>query len=98
MAENATPMALLKANLGFYGSDIDPAVETYLRNLLEYAAQALSQDCGLVLFPGSIEDDHLQAMYAAWIYRKGGEGTGKPPMLQMAIRNAQLRARRGCGS
>lgn len=82
-------LALLRANLGYYGSDLDPDVERYLKSLLGYAGRALA-DAGIYLTYGDVYDDELQAMYAAWVYRKGGEGTAKPPMLQTAIRNRQV--------
>ena len=84
-----TAVALLKANLGYYGS-IPQEVETYLHSLLSYAFQRLANTAGIHLAPGDLYDDQLQVMYAAWLYRKGGEGTEKPPMLKEAIRDYQV--------
>ena len=82
-------LALLKANLGYFDALIEPAVEAYLVDLLRYAYQALAE-AGINLTSGVVYDDQLQAMYAAWMYRKGKEGGMKPPMLQNAIRNRQV--------
>lgn len=85
-----TALALLKANLGYYGSDIPQEVETYLTQLLSYAHRRLSETAQIYLTPGDLYDDQLQVMYAAWMYRKGGDGAEKPPMLKEAIRDYQL--------
>lgn len=82
-------MALLKANLGFFGSELDPSVESYLQDLLTYAYEDLA-DKGIVLTPGEIKDDMQQVMHAAWMYRKGAKGEDKTPMLKSAIRNRQV--------
>ena len=82
-------MALLKANLGYFGQ-IPEEVENYLRSLLNYAYSRLAQTAGIHLQPGDLCDDQLQVMYAAWLYRKGGEGAEKPPMLKEAIRDYQV--------
>ena len=79
-----TAVALLKANLGYYGT-IPSEVETHLTRLLEYAYKRLATTAGIDLY-----DDQLQVMYAAWLYRKGGEGAEKPPMLKEAIRDYQV--------
>ena len=84
-------LALLKANLGYYGSAIDPAVESYLRDLLSYAYADL-KDKGIHLVPGNIRDDMQQVMHAAWMYRKGIKGEDKTPALKASIRNRQVSA------
>ncbi len=84
-----TAVALLKANLGYYGT-IPQEVEKYLTSLLDYAYKRLAQTAGIHLTPGDLYDDQLQVMYAAWLYRKGGEGSEKPPMLKEAIRDYQV--------
>ena len=86
-SENA--LTLLKANLGYYGQ-IPEEVTAYLQSLLDYAHRRLAQTAGIFLTPGDLLDDQLQVMYAAWLYRKGGEGSEKPPMLKDAIRDYQL--------
>ena len=84
-----TALDLLKANLGYYG-EIPREVTAYLQSLLDYAFRRLAQVAGIKLTPGDLVDDHLQMMYAAWLYRKGGDGAEKPPMLRDAIRDYQL--------
>lgn len=85
-----TAVVLLKANLGFYTGDIPDEVDTYLRHLLDYAFQRLAETARIYLTPGDLYDDQLQVMYAAWMYRKGGDGAEKPPMLKEAIREYQV--------
>ena len=94
MAENnltysEAAVALLKANLGYFGQ-IPNEVETHLRSLLDYSYRRLGRTAGIYLNPGELYDDQLQVMYAAWLYRKGGEGAEKPPMLKEAIRDYQI--------
>ena len=94
MAETSTTysdaaLSLLKSNLGYYGQ-IPEEVTAYLQSLLDYAHRRLAQTAGIFLTPGDLVDDQLQVMYAAWLYRKGGEGSEKPPMLKDAIRDYQL--------
>lgn len=84
-----TAMALLKANLGYYSSKLDPSVEAYLQDLLTYAYEDLAEK-GIALKPGSIKDDMQQVIHAAWMYRKGVNGEDKTPMLKSAIRNRQV--------
>ena len=84
-----TAVDLLKANLGYYGT-IPLEVETHLTRLLEYVYKRLVATAGIQLTPGDLYDDQLQVMYAAWLYRKGGEGAEKPPMLKEAIRDYQV--------
>ena len=86
---SAAALSLLKANLGYYGSEIPSELERYLESLLAYSFRKLA-GCGIRLAPGDLYDDQLQVMYAAWMYRKGGEGQAKPPMLQQAIRDRQV--------
>ena len=89
LAYSDTAVALLKANLGYYGT-IPNEVEAYLTSLLEYANTRLAATAQIHLTPGNLYDDQLQVMYAAWLYRKGGEGAEKPPMLKDAIRDYQI--------
>lgn len=85
---NALPM--LKANLGFFDTAIDSALETYLTSRLNVAVYELEENCELTLDDSQVADLDLIAMYAAWLYRKSVTGEAKPPMLQMAIRNRQV--------
>ena len=80
---------LLKANLGYFDAT-PPVLETYFKQLLEYAHRRLAETAGIHLTPGDLYDDQLQVMYAAWLYRKGGDGSEKPPMLREAIRDYQV--------
>jgi hypothetical protein len=84
-----TAVNLLKANLGYYGQ-VPAEVETYLLSLLDYAFDRLRITANITLTPGDLYDDQLQVMYAAWLYRKGGDGAEKPPMLKEAIRDYQV--------
>lgn len=86
---SSTAVSLLKANLGYFGT-IPPEVENYLCQLLGYAYRRLAQTAAIHLAPGDLYDDQLQVMYAAWLYRKGGDGAEKPPMLKEAIRDYQV--------
>lgn len=92
--ENYSPgaLALLKANLGFYGSDLDPEVETYLKQLLNYSFEDFGSIMKIYLTPGNIQDDMAQVTYAAWMYRSGVKGEGKHEMLRSIIRNRQVAA------
>lgn len=89
--ENYSPgaLAMLKANLGFFGADLDPSVETWLKELLNYAA-ADFVDMGIQLNPGNVRDDMAQVTHAAWMYRSGVKGEGKHAMLRSIIRNRQV--------
>ena len=82
-------MIMLKASLGYAG-DIPNEVTAHLERLLDYALIRLARTADIQLTPGDLYDDQLQVMYAAWLYRKGGEGSAKPPMLQEAIRDYQV--------
>lgn len=84
-----TALSLLKADLGHYNSTLPPDLETHLENLLEVAFRSLVR-AGINLSVGNVYDDHLQAMYAAWMYRKSREGAAKPLMLQQEIRDRQV--------
>ena len=89
--ENFSPgaLAMLKANLGFFGSDLDPAVETWLKELLNYAFEDF-RDMRILLKPGNVRDDMSQVTHAAWMYRSGVKGEGKHEMLKSIIRNRQV--------
>lgn len=91
MANISTALSLLKGDLGFFGTDIDEDVDEYLNQKVESAKSELSTICRLNLDENDVWDADLIAMYAAWLYRKRDSGEGKPPMLQSAIRNRQVR-------
>lgn len=83
-------LALLKANLGYFGTEIPDELRTYLQSLMEYAFQEFAQ-MKILLTPGTLNDDMDQMTYAAWMYRKGVNGEGKTEMLRSIIRNRQVR-------
>ena len=82
-------LAFLKADLGFFGSEIAPDLASYLQGLLFTAREDLLR-AGVKLSSGTADDDQLQAMYAAWLYRSRVNGQGMPDMLKAAIRNRQV--------
>lgn len=86
---SAIAFSLLKADLGYYDSELPADIEINLADLLEYSFHALAR-AGINLDPNDVYDAKLQAMYAAWAYRKGREGAAKPPMLQQEIRDRQV--------
>lgn len=81
--------ALLRANLGFFDSDIPPELETYLYQLLEYAYDDFAEK-NIFLSPGVLKDDMDQMILAAWMYRNSVTGAGKHEMLKSIIRNRQV--------
>lgn len=83
-------MALLKANLGYFGTEIPDELLTYLQSLMEYAFNELAE-MKISLTPGVLNDDMDQMVFAAWMYRKGVNGDGKTEMLKSIIRNRQVR-------
>lgn len=82
-------LAFLKADLGFFGSEIPPDLASYLQGLLFTAREDLLR-AGIQLKSGEADDDQLQAMYAAWLYRSRITGQGMPEMLKSEIRNRQV--------
>lgn len=82
-------MAMLRANLGFYGTDIPADLADYLKSLLNYAHDDFIQ-MKITLSPGVLKDDMDQMVYAAWMYRNGVNGSGKNEMLKSIIRNRQV--------
>lgn len=84
-----TAMELLKANLGFFGSQIPPDLDVHLEHLLEYAHGDFAEK-NIHLVVGTLKDDMDQAIHAAWMYRNGVTGAGKNEMLKSIIRNRQV--------
>ena len=70
-------VALLKANLGYYGTKIPEDLRTYLTQLLEYAFHDFAR-MGISLNPGTLTDDMDQVTHAAWMYRKALTARAKP--------------------
>lgn len=81
--------SLLRANLGFFDSEIPYELEEYLNGLLCYAFDDYAQ-MGIHLTPGLLKDDMDQMVFAAWMYRNGVTGNGKNEMLKSIIRNRQV--------
>lgn len=90
MSDMSAALALLKADLGFFGSALEPSMEEYLNSLLKYAETDLADNCGIDLITDDPADAQLLAMDAAWLYRKRVDGPDRPPMLKLAIRNRQV--------
>lgn len=86
---SAAALALLKADLGYYNSELPPDVVTHLTDLLQVSHRRLAR-AGINLNVGDINDDQLQAMYAAWLYRKRRDGSEKTLMLKQEIRDRQV--------
>lgn len=82
-------MALLRANLGFFDSEIPLELENYLESLLVYAHDDFGE-MKIILQPGVLKDDMDQMIYAAWMYRNSVTGGGKNEMLKSIIRNRQV--------
>lgn len=82
-------VALLKSNLGYYGSEIPADLLDYLKQLLEYAYDDFVR-MGIDLQPGTLNDDMDQVVHAAWMYRSGVNGSGKNDMLKSIVRNRQV--------
>lgn len=82
-------LALLKSNLGYFGTEIPADLLTYLQQLLEYAYDDFSR-MGIHLELGTLKDDMDQVTHAAWMYRAGVNGSGKTEMLKSIIRNRQV--------
>ena len=78
-----TQLSLLKADLDLMTTSKDE----YLNHLLE-AARAKIRREGITLKADAVDDDHLVAMYAAYLFRKRADGAaGMPRMLRYALNN-----------
>lgn len=86
---SATAVVLLKADLGFFGTQIPSDLELYLFSLLEKAFADFSR-MEIHLHPGTLDDDFDQATYAAWLYRNRATGADKTEMLKSIKRNRQV--------
>jgi len=86
---SATAMALLKADLGFFDSEIPESMATYLQSLLTKALSDF-REMKIFLTPGVLSDDFDQATYAAWLYRNRVAGADKTEMLKSIKRNRQV--------
>ena len=81
-----------------YGESPYQSSSVFAGNPMLISLEMLAEEGLLTLNPGDLYDDQLQVMYAAWLYRKGGEGSEKPPMLQEAIRDYQVSRATGGGA
>lgn len=86
---SAAAVRLLRANLGFFGSQIPADLEIHLNSLLAKSFADFAE-MEIHLQPGTLTDDFDQATYAAWLYRNGSVGAGKTEMLKSIIRNRQV--------
>lgn len=84
-----TAVALLRANLGFFNSQIPTDLEVYLLSLLEKAFADFGE-MNIHLQPGTLADDFDQSTYAAWLYRNAATGADKTEMLKSIKRNRQV--------
>ena len=85
-----TAIALLKADLGFFGTQIPDDLKTYLLSLLEKAFSDFRDIMEIHLQPGDLSDDFDQSAYAAWLYRNRATGADKTEMLKSIKRNRQV--------
>lgn len=83
-------LAMLRANLGFFSTEIPTDLQEHLERLLNYAFDDFAE-MKIHLTPGKLKDDMDQMVHAAWMYRKGVNGEGKTEMLKSIIRNRQVR-------
>ena len=84
-----TAVALLKADLGFFGTQIPADLEAYLPSLLEKAFADFAR-MEIHLNPDSLDDAFDQAAYAAWLYRNRATGADKTELLKSIKRNRQV--------
>lgn len=84
-----TAVALLKADLGFFSTQIPADLDTYLRSLLEKAFADFAR-MEIHLDPEKLDDAFDQAAYAAWLYRNRTTGADKTEMLKSIKRNRQV--------
>lgn len=68
-------LALLKADLGYYG-ELPETLVSYLDTLLSVAEDLIRREG--VRLNASTEDDAFVAAYAAWLYRKRASETPLP--------------------
>ena len=72
----------LKIDLGISTDAFDSRLMQYLR----VAAGEITRE-GVTLDPDSATDDHLQIMYASWLWRRRDNMEGMPRMLRYALNN-----------
>lgn len=74
-------LEMLKVDLGISTPAYDERLLQYLRT-----ARAEIEREGVTL-TDSVDDAHLQIMYAAWMWRKRDTGEGLPRMIRWQINN-----------
>ena len=77
-----TKLQMLKIDLGITTTAYDERLTQYLQ-----AAKNEIEREGVVLSFDSQDDDNLQIMYAAWMWRKRDTGEGMPRMIRWQINN-----------
>lgn len=90
MEEESILLTLLKYDLNIMNS----AKDGYLTSLLELAKEYIRKE-GIVLNT-TIADQHLQIMYAAYLFRKrAASENGMPRMLRFALNNRLISEKAG---
>lgn len=74
-------LQMLKIDLGITGT----AYDDRLLQLLTAASQMITRE-GVTL-SDSVEDQQLQVVYAAWLWRRRDSGQGMPRMLRWMLNN-----------
>lgn len=85
-----TRLELLRCDLQLMSSSYD----AYLLTLLASATAAITGE-GIVLDLGTVEDNHLVVMYAAYLYRKRAEDSPAMPRMLRWVLNNRLLAQKG---
>lgn len=77
-----TKLQMLKIDLGITTTAYDERLTQYLQ-----AAKNEIEREGVIFSFDSQDDDNLQIMYAAWMWRKRDTGEGMPRMIRWQINN-----------
>lgn len=77
-----TRLLLLKTDLGIMTTLYDERLLQYL----EAAKQEIARE-GYALSADSADDNNLQIMYAAWMWRRRDTGEGMPRMIRWLLNN-----------
>lgn len=77
-----TKLQMLKIDLGITTTAYDERLTQYLQ-----AAKNEIEREGVILSFDSQDDDNLQIMYAAWMWRRRDTGEGMPRMIRWQINN-----------
>lgn len=82
--DSQTMLAMLKVDLGITAT----AYDGRLAQLLDAAKQEIIREGAASFNPaGSINDAHLNIIYAAWMWRKRDTMEGMPRMIRWALNN-----------